>query len=252
MLPNGPPVGRPGFGSHVSNWLGAPQSQSRMQCFCAFFVSCGKDGIVKQPRETRRTAPARRPRALSEKAADAASARRCGTGREARPDGSCVHLHGVVRNSALVMQRPEQIAHRLARACPARLRRKAVGLRRLPPHPARGHRRRGTLRAPAPPASGRAARRAGRVAGSPAARAPRAPASSRETAPAGTSRCSPCGSTSGIAAITARRSGVVVRRQARRDAPGARDLLGGQRPFQRAGEGIRRRVRPGAQAHRRG
>ena len=45
MLPNGPPLGRPGLGSHVSNWLGAPQSQSRMQCFCAFFVSAAKTGL---------------------------------------------------------------------------------------------------------------------------------------------------------------------------------------------------------------
>ena len=30
MAANGPPVGRPGFGSHVSNWLAPPASQSRM------------------------------------------------------------------------------------------------------------------------------------------------------------------------------------------------------------------------------
>ena len=48
MLPNGPPLGRPGFGSHVSNWLGAPHSQRRMQCFCDFFVSAAKTGFWKR------------------------------------------------------------------------------------------------------------------------------------------------------------------------------------------------------------
>lgn len=29
----GPPVGRPVFGSHVSNWLGPPDMNTRMTCF---------------------------------------------------------------------------------------------------------------------------------------------------------------------------------------------------------------------------
>src|SRR5215207_9229161 len=49
MLPNGPLLGRPGFGSQVSNWLGAPQSQSRMTFFCAFSAAFAKIGLVKRP-----------------------------------------------------------------------------------------------------------------------------------------------------------------------------------------------------------
>jgi hypothetical protein len=49
MLRNGPAVGRPGFGSHVSNWLGAPQSQSRMQHFCVRFACCAKAGSENKP-----------------------------------------------------------------------------------------------------------------------------------------------------------------------------------------------------------
>ena len=49
MLPNGPPMGRPGFGSQVSNWLGAPQSQSRMTFFSAFFAAAAKSGLVNRP-----------------------------------------------------------------------------------------------------------------------------------------------------------------------------------------------------------
>ena len=45
MLPKGPPLGRPGLGSQVSNWLGAPQSHSRMQCFRAFFVCAANNGL---------------------------------------------------------------------------------------------------------------------------------------------------------------------------------------------------------------
>jgi hypothetical protein len=36
---NGPPVGAPGFGSHVSSWLAPPASQSRITRFCCFFIS---------------------------------------------------------------------------------------------------------------------------------------------------------------------------------------------------------------------
>jgi len=49
MLPNGPPDGRPAFGSHVSNWLGAPHSQSRMTFFSAFFAAAAKIGFVNRP-----------------------------------------------------------------------------------------------------------------------------------------------------------------------------------------------------------
>src|SRR6185503_13122404 len=49
MLPKGPPLGRPGLGSHVSNWLGAPHNQSRMQCFRAFFVSAANNGLWNSP-----------------------------------------------------------------------------------------------------------------------------------------------------------------------------------------------------------
>src|SRR6266568_596455 len=49
MLPKGPPLGRPGLGSHVSNWLGAPHNQSRMQCFCAFFVCAANTGLWNSP-----------------------------------------------------------------------------------------------------------------------------------------------------------------------------------------------------------
>ena len=49
MLPNGPPDGRPGFGSQVSNWLGAPHSQRRMTFFSAFFAAAAKAGFVNKP-----------------------------------------------------------------------------------------------------------------------------------------------------------------------------------------------------------
>ena len=45
VLPNGPPPGRPGFGSQVSNWLGAPHSQRRMQRFSARFASSARAGL---------------------------------------------------------------------------------------------------------------------------------------------------------------------------------------------------------------
>ena len=46
---NGPLVGRPGFGYHVSNWLGPPHNHSRMQCFWAFLVSSAKRGLWNSP-----------------------------------------------------------------------------------------------------------------------------------------------------------------------------------------------------------
>src|SRR3954471_4362178 len=46
---NGPPESVPGLGSQVSNWLGAPVSQRRMQCFCCFFASSAKAGSEKSP-----------------------------------------------------------------------------------------------------------------------------------------------------------------------------------------------------------
>ena len=49
MLPNGPLVGRPGFGSHVSNWLGAPHSHSSSTFFCAFCTASAKTGFVNKP-----------------------------------------------------------------------------------------------------------------------------------------------------------------------------------------------------------
>src|SRR4030095_4240916 len=49
MLPNGPLLGRPGFGSQVSNWLGAPHSHSRITFFCAFSAAFAKAGLVKSP-----------------------------------------------------------------------------------------------------------------------------------------------------------------------------------------------------------
>src|SRR5690242_18992822 len=52
----GPPLGRPGLGSHVSNWLGAPQSQSRMQRFCAFFVAEANAGFSNKPEKLVRVA----------------------------------------------------------------------------------------------------------------------------------------------------------------------------------------------------
>ena len=45
----GPLVGVPGFGSHVSNWLGPPQSQSRMQRFCFRLAVSAKAGLEKRP-----------------------------------------------------------------------------------------------------------------------------------------------------------------------------------------------------------
>ena len=49
MLLKGPPVVVPGLGSQVSNWLGPPQSQSRMQCFCFFFAISAKAGAPNKP-----------------------------------------------------------------------------------------------------------------------------------------------------------------------------------------------------------
>src|SRR5439155_10863554 len=49
MLPNGPPDGRPGFGSQVSNWLGAPHSQRRMTFFSAFLAAAAKSGLLNKP-----------------------------------------------------------------------------------------------------------------------------------------------------------------------------------------------------------
>src|SRR4029450_4537452 len=49
MLPNGPLLGRPGFGSQVSNWLGAPHSQSRITFFCGFSAALVNTGCVNSP-----------------------------------------------------------------------------------------------------------------------------------------------------------------------------------------------------------
>src|ERR1044071_2662129 len=49
MLPKGPPLGRPGFGSQVSNWLGAPHSHNKSTFFCAFRAASAKTGLVKSP-----------------------------------------------------------------------------------------------------------------------------------------------------------------------------------------------------------
>jgi len=49
MLPNGPPLGRPGLGSQVSNWLGAPHNHSKMHSFCALRVSAAKTELWKSP-----------------------------------------------------------------------------------------------------------------------------------------------------------------------------------------------------------
>src|SRR5258708_2472922 len=46
---NGPPESVPGLGSQVSNWLGAPVSQSRMQCFCSFLACSANAGNEKSP-----------------------------------------------------------------------------------------------------------------------------------------------------------------------------------------------------------
>src|SRR5579862_3001639 len=56
---NGPPVGRPGLGSHVSNWLGAPHNHKSMQCFCFFLASSANAGSEKSPAKLESdTAPA--------------------------------------------------------------------------------------------------------------------------------------------------------------------------------------------------
>ena len=46
-----PAAGVPGLGSQVSNWLGAPQSQRRMQCFCSFFACSANAGMENSPAE---------------------------------------------------------------------------------------------------------------------------------------------------------------------------------------------------------
>ena len=62
MLLKGPPVVVPGLGSQVSNWLGPPQSQRRIQCFCFFLAISAKAGAPKRPAKLiDEIAPAERP-----------------------------------------------------------------------------------------------------------------------------------------------------------------------------------------------
>src|SRR5436190_16010374 len=49
ILPNGPLVGRPGLGSQVSNWLGAPQRKSRRTFLSAFRAASAKAWLVNKP-----------------------------------------------------------------------------------------------------------------------------------------------------------------------------------------------------------
>ena len=102
MLPNGPPDGRPGFGSQVSNWLGAPQSHSRMQCFCARFVSAAKTGFLKRPAKlaTLATAPPASPFKKRRRCSVCSFVGHCpGAWLE---EGSFI-FYGIDKNSALVM-----------------------------------------------------------------------------------------------------------------------------------------------------
>ena len=49
ILLKGPPVGLPGFGSQVSNWLGPPHNHRRIQCFCFFLAVAENAGFEKSP-----------------------------------------------------------------------------------------------------------------------------------------------------------------------------------------------------------
>ena len=57
MLPNGPLDGRPGFGSHVSNWLGAPHSHNKIHRFPFFFTSSANAGELNNPAKLVTTDP---------------------------------------------------------------------------------------------------------------------------------------------------------------------------------------------------
>src|SRR5947209_9042241 len=49
MLGKGPLLGRPGLGSHVSNWLGPPHKNSRITFFCARRTVWANNGLVNNP-----------------------------------------------------------------------------------------------------------------------------------------------------------------------------------------------------------
>jgi len=49
MLGNGPLLGRPDLGSHVSNWLGPPHRKSRMTFFCDRRTNSANKGLLKSP-----------------------------------------------------------------------------------------------------------------------------------------------------------------------------------------------------------
>jgi hypothetical protein len=135
-------LGRPGFGSQVSNWLGAPHSQSRMQRFCAFRASAANTGLWKRPEKlvTAAAVPPTRPLRKN---------RRCNrcSSTDIAPDSGSLDsegVHGVVRNSALVIKRPEQIADGIGRGVAPFAQERFHPA--LPRHPAAGPARPETLR----------------------------------------------------------------------------------------------------------
>lgn len=79
ILLNGPLLGRPGLGSQVSNWLGAPQSHSKMQCFWARFTDAAKAGLWKSPVKlaTEATPVAVRPLRKRRRCSTCSSVRHC-------------------------------------------------------------------------------------------------------------------------------------------------------------------------------
>ena len=116
---NGPPVGRPGFGSNVSSWLAPPASQSRITRFWSALQLAGQGRALQdvERRHVGGTAADRRPRGQE------------GAARETEHGGHAVlTCHGqlgrlrtcptLVVKSALAAgeQRPHQLAAGLGQA----------------------------------------------------------------------------------------------------------------------------------------
>ena len=95
MLPNGPLEGRPGFGSHVSNWLGAPHSQSSKQRLCAFLAAAAKAAFSNNPEKlvTAAAVPPVNPFRNSRRCSRCSSTRQLPSA-EARPSGGVGALMG--------------------------------------------------------------------------------------------------------------------------------------------------------------
>ena len=71
----GPPVGIPGFGSQVSNWLGPPLIQSRITCFCRCAARSAFSAANRFPNPPNAIPPAMAPRSSTRR--ETTCSRRC-------------------------------------------------------------------------------------------------------------------------------------------------------------------------------